>query len=317
MKKLKAKGPRFKPHTKSDWADNEIPQGLRTRKYRFFEILPGFMAYFMILLLVILSIVWPVGGSIYLLIVITITLVKAVGVAFRTVQGYNTVKRAECVNWHKRVADLETPHDSYERHYRAEVKRLKLLDIAHMMRNKKEEERLERYAFDIDMHIANRRKMAAAENGELVNPNNVYHAVLVMAYNEGEETLGPSIEAIKKSTFSTDRIIVVLDEFQEILDLDPRLDKKLRAIMQNQKNINYILLGSQESMMTDIFEKKKSPFYHFGELMRLGKLPRENFHKYLSERLKECFPNNSNEIADHILDYTFCHPYYSQQLVAF
>ena len=210
MKKLKAKGPRFKPHTKSDWADNEIPQGLRTRKYRFFEILPGFMAYFMILLLVILSIVWPVGGSIYLLIVITITLVKAVGVAFRTVQGYNTVKRAECVNWHKRVADLETPHDSYERHYRAEVKRLKLLDIAHMMRNKKEEERLERYAFDIDMHIANLRKMAATENGELVNPNNVYHAVLVMAYNEGEETLGPSIEAIKKSTFSTDRIIVVL-----------------------------------------------------------------------------------------------------------
>ena len=124
------------------------------------------------------------------------------------------------------------------------------------------------------------------------------------------------MDLIEKTHSQQDRIIVVLDEFQEILDLDPRLDKKLRAIMQNQKNINYILLGSQESMMTDIFEKKKSPFYHFGELMRLGKLPREDFHKYLSERLKECFPNNSNEIADRILDYTFCHPYYSQQLAA-
>ena len=210
MKKLKKKGPRFKPHTKSDWADNEIPQGLRTRKYRFFEILPGFMAYFMIILLVILSIVWPVGGSIYLLIVITITLVKAVGVAFRTVQGYETVKKAERVNWHQRLIDLETPHDSYEKHYAAEVKRLKLLDIAHMMRNKKEEEELERYSFDIDMHIANLKKMAAAEKGEFVDPKEVYHAVLVMAYNEGEDTLGPSIEAIKKSTFPTEKIIVVL-----------------------------------------------------------------------------------------------------------
>ena len=124
------------------------------------------------------------------------------------------------------------------------------------------------------------------------------------------------MDLIEKTHSQQDRIIVVLDEFQEILDLDPRLDKKLRAIMQNQKNINYILLGSQESMMTDIFEKKKSPFYHFGELMRLGKLPREDFHSYLSERLKECFPNNSNELADHILDYTVCHPYYSQQLAA-
>ena len=79
---------------------------------------------------------------------------------------------------------------------------------------------------------------------------------------------------------------------------------------------NYIMLGSQESMMTDIFERKKSPFYHFGEMMRLGKLPRDDFHRYLSERLKPRFADNSNALADCILDYTACHPYYSQQLAA-
>lgn len=112
------------------------------------------------------------------------------------------------------------------------------------------------------------------------------------------------------------RIIVVLDEFQEIRELAPKLDKKLRSIMQEQKNINYILLGSQESMMADIFENKKSPFYHFGEMMRLGKLPREEFHQYLSERLAGCYPDTSKALADGILDYTSCHPYYSQQLAA-
>lgn len=113
-----------------------------------------------------------------------------------------------------------------------------------------------------------------------------------------------------------DRIIIVLDEFQEICDLAPKLDKKLRSIMQEQKHINYILLGSQESMMTDIFENKKSPFYHFGEMMRLGKLPHEDFHRYLSERLAGCYPDTCKTLADRILDYTGCHPYYSQQLAA-
>ena len=121
---------------------------------------------------------------------------------------------------------------------------------------------------------------------------------------------------IENAHTQQDRIIIVFDEFQEILDLAPRLDKKLRAIMQKQEHINYILLGSQESMMTDIFEKKKSPFYHFGEMMRLGKLPREDFHRYLSERLKSRFADNYDELADRILDYTGCHPYYSQQLAA-
>ena len=68
--------------------------------------------------------------------------------------------------------------------------------------------------------------------------------------------------------------------------------------------------------MTDIFENKKSPFYHFGELMRLGKLPRSDFHEYLEQRLGPVFPGISTSLADGILDYTDCHPYYSQQLAA-
>ena len=124
------------------------------------------------------------------------------------------------------------------------------------------------------------------------------------------------LQLIENAHTEENRMIIVLDEFQEIRDIAPGLDKKLRAIMQRQKHINYILLGSQESMMTDIFEDKKSPFYHFGELMRLGKLPREDFYRYLSERLTGCFPENYGELADHILNYTDCHPYYSQQLAA-
>ena len=133
---------------------------------------------------------------------------------------------------------------------------------------------------------------------------------------DGSVILEDVMSLIEKAHTEQERLIVVLDEFQDILDLAPKLDKKLRSIMQEQKHVNYILLGSQESMMTDIFENKKSPFYHFGEMMRLGKLPREEFFCYLSERLKGCFPETSELLANQILDYTACHPYYSQQLAA-
>ncbi len=121
---------------------------------------------------------------------------------------------------------------------------------------------------------------------------------------------------LDKAHSDKNRLVVIFDEFQEIRDIAPRLDRQLRAIMQQQNHINYILLGSQESMMTDIFEDKKSPFYHFGELMRLGKLPRDDFYQYLEQRLRDVFQDCSDSIANRILDYTDCHPYYSQQLAA-
>jgi AAA+ ATPase superfamily predicted ATPase len=111
-----------------------------------------------------------------------------------------------------------------------------------------------------------------------------------------------------------DRLIVVLDEFQEIKSIDKNLDRLLRAIMQLHKNINYLFLGSQESMMREIFEKKKSPFFHFGQLLHLDKIPYDDFKLYLLERLS--FVDNADEICNEILAFTKCHPYYTQQLAS-
>ena len=93
----------------------EIPQGKRTPLYRFLEILPGAISYGAIILLFILSIVNPVLGAIYLFALIASTLVKAIGVAYRTIQGYEVIKRAGRVDWRSRMEDLENPHASYER----------------------------------------------------------------------------------------------------------------------------------------------------------------------------------------------------------
>ena len=128
--------------------------------------------------------------------------------------------------------------------------------------------------------------------------------------------LEDAMALMEKVSTKDRKLIVVFDEFQEILNIRKGLDKQMRSIMQVQQNLNYILLGSQESMMTDIFERKKSPFYHFGQLMRLDKIPYDDFRAYISARLPLKEPARLEAIVEEILSFTNLHPYYTQQLSA-
>jgi hypothetical protein len=83
--------------------------------------------------------------------------------------------------------------------------------------------------------------------------------------------------------------------------------------MQLHQHVNYLLLGSQESMLRDMFEKKKSPFYHFGMVMNIDRIPHDEFQRFLTERLAEQTPFASI-LAEEILSVTKAHPYYTQQL---
>lgn len=164
----------------------EIPTGKRKPLYRFLEILPGLVSYGAIILLFLLSWLDPVLGAVYLFILIATTLVKAIAVAYRTVQGYEVIKRAGRVDWRKRLEDLERPHEAYER--------------LHDDNNK---------SYHFDEHIENLKLMAAMDK-DYPKVSQVYHAVIMTAYNEGEDVLGPSIEAVKNTTFPNHHIIFAL-----------------------------------------------------------------------------------------------------------
>lgn len=190
---------KVKPVERSDWADLEIPLGKRTKKYRLLEILPGALSYTMIILLFALSIISPALGSYYLLLIIAVTLVKAVGIVYRTIQGYNAAKRAEKVNWHERLVDLETPHERYEvllKHkckefaFNEHVENLKLLSVGKDL-------------------VLSESEVVVDEPISFPKPKEIYHAVIMVAYNEGLETLIPTVEAVRDGSFDNERIIFV------------------------------------------------------------------------------------------------------------
>jgi uncharacterized protein len=118
---------------------------------------------------------------------------------------------------------------------------------------------------------------------------------------------------MEKLSDENNKIIVIFDEFQEAMRIDPDLLRQLRSIMQHHKLVNYIFLGSQESLIKEIFERKKSPFYHFGMILPLGKIPQPDFENYLIKGFSQV-SENAVEITNQIIGFTNCHPYYTQQL---
>ena len=117
----------------------------------------------------------------------------------------------------------------------------------------------------------------------------------------------------KRGKQKSGKLIVVFDEFQDILRIEKRLDFYLRSLMQHHNQVNYIFSGSQESLMRDLFEKKRSPFYHFGYLYPLGKIPKNEFFRFVDEGLRGLSANHS-ELAGQIVEIAELHPYYTQQL---
>ena len=211
--------------------DLEIPRGRRTKLYRFFEILPGFLSYVAVIALFVLSWISPVLGSIYLLVIVATTFVKAVATAFRTIQGYEVVKRAERVDWRKRLEDLENPHEAYERlHGRSEG------------------------SYGFDEHVQNLRILSVVEGKSEPKPQNVYHAVIMVAYNEGLETLVPSVEAVRDTTFPNERIIFVLgyeERGGEVMEQNAKiLKEKFQGVFRD-----FILVKHPEGMKGEIVGK--------------------------------------------------------------
>ena len=166
--------------------DIEIPLGKRTKKYRFFEILPGLLSYGAIILLIILSIVNPILASIYLLTIILVAFVKTIAISYRVVSGHRNMERASRVDWSRRLMDLESPKESYSR----------LRDIPSG-------------ALLYKQHLENLRFMSAAEEGHFPKPGNIYNALIMPAYNESIEVIEPALKSVLETTYDKTRLIVV------------------------------------------------------------------------------------------------------------
>lgn len=196
----------------------EIPVGKRSARYRFFEIFPALVSLGIIALLFGFSAISPIAGSIFLLIIVVGSVVKAIGTMFRTVQGYKMVNASCAINWRKRMVDLENPQESYER-------------LAHTKSK----------AYDHQQHLKNLLNMAASEDGNYPNPQDIYHAIIITMYNETLDVLEPTVESVLASTFPKEKMIVTIAYEERGGEAGEKVAKALQK--KYGKKFGYFLLS--------------------------------------------------------------------------
>ena len=111
-------------------------------------------------------------------------------------------------------------------------------------------------------------------------------------------------------------VVVCIDEFQQIGEMPDTLtiQKRLRGIWQHQRNVSYCLFGSKKHLMTKLFQNRKMPFYQFGEMMFLDKIPTADWVPFICSRFERQGKQISEELANRICETVEGNSSYVQQL---
>ena len=111
-------------------------------------------------------------------------------------------------------------------------------------------------------------------------------------------------------------IVVCIDEFQQIGEMADTLtiQKRLRGIWQHQRNVSYCLFGSKKHLMTKLFQNRRMPFFQFGEMMYLDKIPTADWVPFICSRFESQGKQIPEELAKRICETVECSSSYVQQL---
>ena len=112
-------------------------------------------------------------------------------------------------------------------------------------------------------------------------------------------------------------VVLVLDEFQEVVEIDRRLPNLMRAVFQRQPEVAHVYLGSKRHMMQRIFNDENEPFWRSAKQVELGVIEREPFAAYIKHQFERTDRYIAAEAVDAILDSTGGHPYATQELCYF
>jgi uncharacterized protein len=110
------------------------------------------------------------------------------------------------------------------------------------------------------------------------------------------------------------RVAMVFDEFQEVIDLDPRLPALMRSVFQTQPDVAHVYLGSKRSLMQRLFNDVNEPFWRSARQMELGPIGPASFAPFIHERFASTGRSVEDEIVARVLDMTGGHPYGTQEL---
>lgn len=113
-------------------------------------------------------------------------------------------------------------------------------------------------------------------------------------------------------------IVVCIDEFQQVGEFEntKSVQAKLRSVWQHHHDTSYCLFGSKRHMMSQIFLNRSMPFYQFGDLMWLQKIPTSDWTDYVKSHFEHACRHISDQMVTKICEVVDHYPSYVQHLAS-
>jgi hypothetical protein len=110
------------------------------------------------------------------------------------------------------------------------------------------------------------------------------------------------------------KIVVALDEFQAIAGFNGgSVEHAIRAAVQHQRDVGYVFAGSEPSLMERMLGPKR-PFYKAGPVVRLEKIPADEFAAFIDARFTDSGMKPEPGLGAAIVDLAGNLPYDVQRL---
>jgi hypothetical protein len=133
-----------------------------------------------------------------------------------------------------------------------------------------------------------------------------------------DDTIEHLLRMLAETSVSRRRpVVLIMDEFQEIAEIDPGLTKLLRSVFQEQPEVSHIYLGSKRHLMERIFNDANEPFWRSAKRVELGPIEPEAFRPFIEAGFRDNNRAIEPGVVDRVLAVTGGHPYATQELCYF
>ena len=132
----------------------------------------------------------------------------------------------------------------------------------------------------------------------------------------GLDALRDALELPERLCPDNRHVVIALDEFQEVagLGLGVQFERTMRSIVEKQRHVSYIYLGSKTHLLERMFAAKSRPFHNSAQKFLLLRPPANESAAFLTARFVSVGLKLSPALAEHMVTKVDNVPYYLQAL---
>lgn len=136
-----------------------------------------------------------------------------------------------------------------------------------------------------------------------------------VSFDHVEENFRTISEMLKLLDQSGRRVVIALDEFQQITNYpEQQTEAWLRAQIQQLRNTVFVFSGSQQTILREMFLSAKRPFYSSSQLLPLSYIPGDVYSSFIQDLFAAGKKKIDREEIDSLLGWCRVHTYYVQTL---